>query len=63
MRKKKTFEVYVTRKYIHAATIRVEAWDKHDAELTALGDIDDTVMSMTGGLPDDDTAEVIREIK
>lgn len=58
----KKFNVYITRTYVHGATIQVEADSPKDAEQKAIEEIGDHSMSIKEGLPDHDTADCEGEI-
>lgn len=57
---KKKYDVRVTRTYVHAAIIEVEAEDPREAELLAYDMINDTILDIDDYDPKKDTAEVVR---
>lgn len=58
----KKFRVYITRTYVHGATIEVEAKDAKQAERLALQELDDTALDIEDAVKGQDTAEVIEEV-
>jgi len=59
---KKRFKVYISRKYIHAATIEIEAQNKKEAEWIAYDTIGDYEMSIKSIDEDGDYVEVGEEV-
>jgi len=58
----KTFRVYITRTYVHGATIEVTALNAGQAERVALELISSTTLDIEDAVSNSDTAEVIEEV-